>query len=81
MDVVMAVLADYKGLAPPFRHDRRPYRCIRWVRPVEELVEVREFSDVVHLNVSRAFADLASVRKESGDQFLGADRSTWLTVV
>ena len=76
----MAVLADYKGLASPFRHDRRPCRHTRRVRPVEEFFEVRELSDMVHLNVSRALADLASVRKESGDQFLGTDRSTWLMV-
>ena len=71
MDVVMAVLADYKGLAPPFRHDRRPCRHIRRARPVEDFVEVRELSDMVHLNVSRALADLASVRKEPGNE-LGA---------
>src|SRR6266496_916949 len=73
----MAVLADHKGLAPPFRHDCRPYRSVR----LAELVEVRELSDVVHFNVSRALADLASARKESGDQLLGSDRSTWLTVL
>jgi hypothetical protein len=35
----------------------------------------------VYLNISRALADLASVRKDSGDQFLAADSSTWLMVV
>src|SRR4029434_7588808 len=80
LNVVVAVLADYQGLASPFRHDRRPCRHTRRVRPVEEFVEVRELSDMVHLNVSRALADLASVRKESGNQCLGTDRSTWLMV-
>src|SRR4029434_9991219 len=46
LNVVVAVLADYKGLASPFRHDRRPCRHTRRVRPVEEFVEVRELSDM-----------------------------------
>src|SRR3954470_12363258 len=77
MDVVMAVLADHKGLAAPFRHNRRPYRFFR----LTQVVEVGELSDVVDLHVSRALAELTSIRKESGDQLLGTDRSTWLTVL
>ena len=77
VDGVVAVGADHKGLAAPFCHDRRPCRPLR----LAELVEVGELSDVVHLNVSRALADLASVRKDSGNQFLAADSSTWLMVL
>jgi len=77
MDVVVAALADHKGFAAPFRHDRCPRRLFR----LAELIEVRELSDVMNLNVLRSLADLAPAREESGDQFLGADCSTWLAVV
>jgi hypothetical protein len=76
VDVVVAVLADHKGFAVPLRHDRCPPRLFR----LAELVEVRELSDVMDLDVFRSLAELASSREEPGDQFLGADCSTWLAV-
>jgi hypothetical protein len=76
VDVVVAVLADHKGFAAPFRHDRCPPRLC-WLA---ELVEVRELSDVMNLDVLRSLAELASSREESGDQFLGADCPTWFAV-
>jgi hypothetical protein len=77
VDVVVAVLADHKGFAAPLCHDRCPPRLFR----LAELVEVRELSDVMDLDILRSLAELASAREESGDQFLGADCSGWVTVV
>jgi hypothetical protein len=63
MDVVVAVLADHKGLTAPFCHDRCPRRLFR----LAELIEVGELSDVVNLDIVRSLAEFASAREESGD--------------
>ena len=73
----MAFQADHKGLAPPFRHDRRPRGPAR----LAELAEVGEFPDVMHFHVPGALADLAPVREEPGNQLLRTGCPAWLAVL
>ena len=52
----MAGSADHEGFAASFRHDVRPRGW--WL---SGFVEVGEFTDVVHLYLVRAVAELAPV--------------------
>ena len=62
----MAVAAGHEGLAATLGHDLCP---VGWL--LAKPVEMGEFADMVHFDVVRLPAELASARQEPSDQLLG----------
>ena len=70
MDVLVAFVRDYEGLAAPFHHLLDPYGLVH-----TGLGEVGELADVMHFDAIRSPAQLASSRQQPLDQlFVGVER-------